>query len=263
MDERKHVNIREFDIQKMPLSCTWIIVGPPASGKSSLIEQICYYNKHKYPVARVFVGTVEGYKQACNIFGDLYVSPKYDEAEERAHINRQRTVCNLQQCACENKKTCPHAVGTYAINIIDDASDDPKVFKTKTMKALFKLGSQHYNQLLLVGLQYAIDMPIDIRPSVSYVAIFRQPGVEQRQRLYKNFGGPAGSYENFCDLMEQLTGNYNCLIIKQRSLSNRLEDNIFYLQTKLIGPWRFGCQEFREWNRKRFNPSYREPVDDV
>ena len=251
VDHDGKVVLDEFSIEEMPLSCTWIIVGQPGSGKTTLMENFAYSLKHRYPVARIFIGTVEGYKKMCKIFHNLYVSNYYDEEEEKSHIFRQ------QKCSIENGKGYP---GNYAINIIDDASDDPKICKTKVMQGLFKLGSRHWNQLLMVGSQYAIDMPPDIRKSVSYVALFREPEEVERKKLYANFGGLAGSYENFCDLMDQLTGDHTCLIFKKRSQSNDMEDCIFYLKTKVLGDWKFGCKEYRDWNKQRYNSEYVEEI---
>lgn len=245
------LNIQEFDLQSLEPSCTWLMIGPPSSGKTTLIENIAYYNRHKYPIARVFVGTPGGYQKFCKIFGDLFVSSAYDENEQIAHIRRQR------RCILDNGE---QYVGNYAINIIDDAGDDPKVYKTKTMRSLFKLGSQHYAQLLLVGLQYAIDFPPDTRKSVSYVAIFREPEEAERKKLYENFGGVAGSYDKFCDLMDALTGDYSCLIFKKRSQSNKLEDCVFYYRTKVLSPWKFGCAEYLDWNKKRYDSNFKEEL---
>ncbi len=251
MSGKEKIILKEFRIEDMPLSCTWLIVGPPSTGKTTLMENFAYYLKHRYPVARVFIGTVEGYKEMCKIFHNLYVSNYYDEDEEKNHILRQR------KCALENGKGYP---GNYAINIIDDASDDPKVYKTKVMRGLFKLGSQHWNQLLMVGSQYAIDMPPDIRKSVSYAAIFMEPEEEERKKLYRNLGGLAGSYNNFCDLMDQVTGDYTCLIFKKRTQSREMEENIFWFRTRKMDNWKFGCKEYREWGKERYNTNYTENI---
>jgi energy-coupling factor transporter ATP-binding protein EcfA2 len=248
---RQKVNIPEFKPEEIPLSCTWIVVGNPGSGKSSLIEGLCYLLKHRYPVARVFMGTEAGYRRFSDIFHPLYVSNYYDEEEEKRHILRQRT------CEIENGKGYP---GNYAINIIDDASDDPKIYKGKVMKGLFKLGSQHWNQLFFVGSQYAIDMPPDVRKAVSYVAIFFEPEEDERKKLYRNFGGLAGSYENFCDLMDQVTGDYTCLIFKKRTQSQNMEDNISWFRTSVLKPWKFGCKEYREWANERYDKNYQEQI---
>lgn len=218
---------------------------------TTLIENLCYFMKHRYPVGKVFMGTESGYQQFCEIFHPLYVSNYYDEMQEKEHILRQRT------CVLENGKGY---TGNYAINILDDISDDPKIYRTKVFRGLFKLGSQHWDQLCLLGTQYAIDMPPDIRKATSYVAIFREPEELERKKLYQNFGGLAGSYQNFCDLMDQLTGDHTCLIFKKRSQSNNIEDCIFWYQTKQLEPWKFGCKEYRQWARERYNPNYEEKL---
>lgn len=251
MKDTKEVTIHEFCIEDIPLSCTWIIVGAPGSGKTTLIENICYYHKHRYPVARIFMGTDAGYRKFSDIFHPLYVSNYYNEDEEKEHILRQRT------CELENGKG--HQ-SNYAINILDDVSDDPKIYKTKLIKGAFKLGSQHWNQIFMVGSQYAIDMPPDIRKATSYVALFREPEEAERKKLYENFGGMAGTYKHFCELMDELTGDFHCLIFKKRSQSNDLEECVFWYKTKVLKPWRFGCKEYRQWGKDRYNTDYTEQI---
>lgn len=215
---------------------------------TTFIENMCYHLKHRYPVCRSFLGTLGAYNKFCDITHSLYCSPYYSEQEEEQHILRQKT------CELENGKGYP---GNYAVNVIDDASDDPKVYKTKTMRGLFKLGSQHWSQLLLIGTQYAIDMPPDIRKSVSYVAIFFEPEEQERKKLYNNFGGLAGSYDRFCDLMDQVCHDHTCLIFKKRTQSNQITDNIFWYKTTVLpAKWNFGCKEYHEWAENRYNKDY-------
>lgn len=218
---------------------------------TTFMENMAYYRKHVYPTARIFIGTEDGYKRFCKIFHPLYVSNYWDEKEEERHIMRQRT------CEMENGRGYP---GNYAINIIDDVSDDPKLYKTKLMRGIFKLGSQHWAQLAMIGTQYAIDMPPDVRKSVSYVAIGREPEEIERKKLYENFGGLAGSYAKFCDLMDQITGDHTFLIFKKRSQSNNIEECISWWQTKKLGDWKFGCKEYRSHGDARYDPQYKEQI---
>lgn len=218
---------------------------------TSLMENLAYYRKHVYPTARVFIGTEDGYKRFCKIFHPLYVSNYWDEKEEEKHVLRQRT------CEMENGRGY---AGNYAVNIIDDVSDDPKIYKTKLMRGLFKLGSQHWAQLLMIGSQYAIDMPPDIRKSVSYVALGREPELNERKKLYENFGGIVGTFDRFCDLMDQITGDYTFLVIKKRAQTNELEDCVSWFRTKKLGDWKFGSKEYREHGEKRYNKDYVEQI---
>lgn len=247
----KKVDIHEFNLHDLPDSCTIIFIGVPGSGKTTAIEDVSYFLRHKYPVARVFMGTEGGYKRFCKIFGPLYVSNSYNEDQEKHHILRQKT-CNM--ISSENKDR-----SKYAINIMDDVTDDPKIFKTPTMLGIFKLGSQHWSQIVMIGTQYAIDFPPVIRSSVSYVFIFRQPDVKERKKIWENFGGICGSFKDFCDLMDQLTGDYTAMVIKKRSQSNDLSDNVFWFKTILLeDDWKFGCKEYRRSNKERYNKDYTE-----
>ena len=223
---------------------------------TTLMENLCYYLKHRYPVARGFVGTDGGYKRFSNIFHPLYMSNYYDEEEEKNHIRRQRI------CEQENGKKY---MGNYAINILDDISDDPKIYKTKVFRQLFKMGSQHWHQMCMVGTQYSIDMPPDIRKSVSYVALFYEPEYNERKKLYENFGGLLGTFDEFCEILDQVTEKFTCLIIKKRNPSRNKEENIFYyklqdLQSKFPNGWRFGCNEYRRWGEQRYNTSYKDVI---
>lgn len=250
-DDLTTVELHEFKPEDIPLSSTWLIIAPPATGKTTLIENFAYYRRHIYPVAKVFIGTEENYDRFKKIFGEIYTFNHWIQEEEERHIKRQK------KCGLENKKG---AVSNYAINIMDDIGDDSKIFKNKVFSALFKLGSQHYHQLAMVGLQYAIDVPPAIRDSVSYVAIGRIPEENQRKKIYMNFGGICGSYQNFCDILDQVTGDFTFLIIKRRSQSNLIQDCVFWYRTKRLKDWKFGCKEYQEWNNKRYNKNYKEQV---
>jgi len=163
------------------------------------------------------------------------------------------------------QKTCAmEAAGNdptkYAVNILDDIGDDPKVFRTKLMRSIFKLGSRHWNQAVFIASQYCVDLPPDVRKSVSYVAIGREPEINERKKLYENFGGIVGSFDRFCDLMDQITGDYTFLVINKRSQNNKLEECVFWYKTKKLSEWKFGCKEYHQWGDSRYDRNYVEQI---
>lgn len=249
--EKQVVEIQEFRIEDLPYSFTMIVVAPPASGKTEFMLNIAYVLRHRYPVAKCFIGSFDAYSRCCKIFGDMYVSCEWNEEEEKQHINRQK---------CCNRDYGKGFKGNYAINILDDISDDPKIFHTKTMRGLFKIGSQHWSQALLLGTQYSVDMPPDVRKSASYIVLGREPNFDERKKLYNNFGGITGSFNRFNDLMDQITGDYTFLVLKNRSQSNNLEDCVFWYRTMDLTKvkWEFGCAEYKKFNKDRYDPNFIE-----
>ncbi len=254
MSELRQVHIQEFRPEDLPLSCSMLILGQPGSGKTSFIENMSYFRKHLYPIARVFIAEEDGYKHMKNVFQPLFVSNYWDLDEARGYVERQRS------CKMENDENFGEDyIGNRCICIIDDATDDRKIFREKLLKGMFKLGSRHWNQLLLVGSQYAIDFPPEIRESAGYVAIGKFPNPKSRKKLHELFGGPT-TFDEFNDLMNTFTGNYCFLVIKMNSKSNEIEDTFTFYQTKKLGDWKFGCKEYKEWNAKRYNQDYKEQI---
>jgi hypothetical protein len=230
-----------------------LVIGPPSSGKSQLIKDLIYYNKHKYPVVRAWCGSETFYKEMCEIIPPLYVSNGYDETEIKSHILRQRNL---------SLETDTKNPDNAAIMVLDDCCNDRKIWKTPLMRSIFKSGSQHYNQMAIVGTQACMDLPDEIRKSASYVVIFKFPNKSDRERLYKQFGGIAGSYQEFEQIMTQLTGDYTCMVIDQRTQSGNREDCIFYFRTKLIHKdWKAGAKEYHQNAKQRYNRKYKDVVD--
>lgn len=242
-------DIREFEIDKIPLSCTFIIIGAPRSGKGTFIENIMYYNRHRIPVGRFATGSETQYERFKKIAHPLFVSNYYNEDEQRSYVLRQRS-CKLDGVEFSN-----------SIDVVDDAGDDPKIFKSKLFLGLFKIGTQHWNHVFVLANQYAIDFPPPIRKSVTYAVLFREPNPGEREKLYNNLGGITGSQHMFNKLMDELTGEYTCLVIHNGSQSNKLEDCVFWYTTKPIeANWKFGCKEYQQWGKDRYSPSYKERV---
>lgn len=251
------VKIRKFNpVKQLPKSFTAIVVGPPKSGKTFSIAHLMYLLEHRYPTASVACGT----EDSQGTFGDfcpkLFVNNVYDEEEQLNHVKRQKLVIR------EGGE--PHH-----FEVIDDCSDDPKIYKSKLMVGAFKNGSQWWKRAFVMGMQYGQDFPPGIRKSVSFVILFREPEPNEREKLYKNFGGICGTYKNFCDLMDQFTGDHQCLVIVKQSLSNNLEDCIFWWKADgfkhkdgSFKPypegWKYGCDEYKEWHKKRYNKNYVE-----
>lgn len=247
MDE---LRIKEWDIQSTPTSFSAVVVGPPSSGKSTFLENFCYYNRHKYPICRIFSGTEDtAHSKFSKFIHPLYITNSYDEEDEKRYILRQRT-CIAEECEIPQ-----------GINIIDDCGDNVAAFQSKVIRGLFKLGTQHFKNAFFYSTQYAFDLKPELRKCVSYAILFREPEPKERKKLYENFGGIAGSLAMFNTLMDHITGDFTALVFDKRSQSNKLEDCVYYYQTKQIHErWRFGCNEFNDWGEDRYNEDYVEEL---
>ena len=57
------------------------------------------------------------------------------------------------------------------------------------------------------------------------------------------------TFESFCQVMDQCTENYECLVIANNAKSNKLEDQIFWYKATSHNKFRLGSKEFWEMSK--------------
>ena len=57
------------------------------------------------------------------------------------------------------------------------------------------------------------------------------------------------TFESFCQVMDQCTENYECLVINNNSKSNKLTDQVFWYKADAHNNFRLGAKEFWEMSK--------------
>ena len=84
----------------------------------------------------------------------------------------------------------------------------------------------------MITMQYALGIPPNLRTNIDYVFILRENYVSNRKRLYEHYAGMFPTFEMFCQVMDQCTENYECLVINNNAKSNKLEDQVWWYKAK-------------------------------
>ena len=95
-------------------------------------------------------------------------------------------------------------------------------------------------------MQYVLGIPPTLRTNIDFTFIFRENIVANRKRLYDNFAGMFPSFETFCQVMDQCTENYECLVIHNSSKSNKIIDQVYWYKAEMYDDFRVGSEHF--WN---------------
>ena len=80
--------------------------------------------------------------------------------------------------------------------ILDDCTDDPRVFNKPLQQALYKKG-RHWKMMYILSLQYAMDVKPVIRTNVDGIFILREPLLKNRESLYKNYASIIPDFGTF------------------------------------------------------------------
>jgi hypothetical protein len=90
----------------------------------------------------------------------------------------------------------------------------------------------------------------------------REPSPQNRKRIFDNFGSAFPSFEFFCQVMDQCTQNYECVVINNNCLSNKLEDIIFWYKADMHGEFRIGAPEFWQHSMANYKEKGEEDKND-
>jgi hypothetical protein len=106
-----------------------------------------------------------------------------------------------------------------------------------------------------------MDIKPVIRANVDGTFILRETNPKLREKLYNNYCNNVNE-QDFYDIMDAVTDDYGALYVHNRSTSNNPEDCMFYYKAdpkKLIN-FKFGCREFWDFHKDRYDPNYIDPI---
>jgi len=98
--------------------------------------------------------------------------------------------------------------------------------------------------MFIITMQYAIGIPPNLRTNIDYVFILRENYISNRRKLYEQFAGMFPDFDSFCQVMNQCTENYECLVVDNNAKSNKLEDQVFWYKAAPRQDFRLCNPEF-------------------
>lgn len=222
-----------------------VLIGRRDTGKSFLVRDLLYYHQD-IPIGTVISGTEAG----NGFFGDhvpkLFIHDEYNTAIIENILKRQKLV--LKQVKKEKEAYGRSNIDPRAFVILDDCLYDNSWAKDKVMRLLFMNG-RHWKIMLVITMQFPLGVPPNLRTNIDYVFILREPYISNRKRIYENYAGMFPTFESFCQVMDQCTENYECLVINNNAKSNKLDDQIFWYKAANHSDFKLGAKEFWELSK--------------
>lgn len=245
------LELKRFDMKKITFKPTEnagpviVLIGRRDTGKSFLVRDLLFYHQD-IPIGTVISGTEAGNGFYSSHVPKLFIHEEYNSAIIENILKRQRTV--LKQIQKEMETYRKTNIDPRAFVILDDCLFDASWTKDKMMRLLFMNG-RHWKLMLVITMQYPLGIPPNLRTNIDYVFILREPYISNRKRIYENYAGMFPTFESFCQVMDQCTENYECLVIHNNAKSNKLSDQIFWYKAESHKDFRLGSKEFWELSK--------------
>ena len=257
------LELKKFDMKSISFKHTEnsgpviVLIGRRDTGKSYLVRDLLYYHQD-IPIGTVISGTEAGNGFYSEHVPKLFIHDEYNTAIIENILKRQRAV--LKQIKKEHEVYKRSNIDPRAFVILDDCLFDATWTKDKVMRLLFMNG-RHWKIMLVITMQYPLGIPPNLRTNIDYVFILREPYISNRKRIYENYAGMFPTFESFCQVMDQCTENYECLVINNNAKSNKLQDQIFWYKAEFHKDFKLGSKEFWEISKNMGSDDEDEAYD--
>lgn len=234
------LSLRKFNMKDIPQDAVCIFIGRRRTGKSTLVKDLLFHHQD-LPLGTVISGTEESNGFFKRIVPPMFIHGDYNPIILANFVKRQRLV--MQRIMAEKDRGITSKLDPRSFLILDDCMYDDSWTHDKNIRYLFMNG-RWVKTFFLITMQFPLGIPPALRTNVDFVFILREPYLSNRRRLYENYGSAFPSFEFFCQVMDQCTQNYECLVINNACQSNKLEDVIFWYKAEMQGDFRIGAPQF-------------------
>ncbi len=236
------LSLKKFDIKSLKDDKVVVFIGKRETGKSFLVKDLLYHNQD-IPIGTVISATESANTFYGNMIPNLFIWDEYTPEIVANVMKRQKQV--IKEMKREFSGGGSSDIDPRAFLILDDCIYDNSWTKDKNVRSLFMNG-RHFKMLFIITMQYALGIPPNLRTNVDYVFILRESYLNNRKRLYEHYAGMFPSFETFCQVMDQCTSDFECLVINNNCKSSKIEEMVFWYKADPHEDFRVGAPEFWE-----------------
>ena len=209
-----------------------MLLGKRKVGKSICIRDLMYHNQ-TLPCGTVISGTEGSNQFVSKLVPSMFIHDEYNPMIIANLVKRQKHIGGrIAKDLAERGTT---NIDPRSFLIMDDCLYDTSWTRDRNIRYLFMNG-RHIQTMVVISMQEPMGVPPSLRTNIDFTFIFRENIISNREKLYRQYAGMFPDFDSFCQVMNQCTENYECLVIDNMATSNKLEDQVFWYKATLNLP---------------------------
>lgn len=239
------IQLKKFDMSMIEDDAVVVFIGKRKTGKSFLIRDLLYH-KRSFPIATVISATENANGFYSQMIPSIFIHNKFSDEVVGNVLKRQDMVVGQNK---ERVRQGKPLVDDRMVFVMDDMmASKTSWVKSENVGAMFCNG-RHFRCLFMLTLQYVMGIPPDLRNNVDYVFLLREPIHKSRKKLYDNWAGMFPKFQMFESVLNECTQNHECIVIKNNSLSNKIEDSVFWYKAETHPEFRLCLPKYWDMDR--------------
>jgi hypothetical protein len=253
-----NVSLRKFDMKKIPQDAVCIFIGRRRTGKSTLVRDLLFQHQNM-PLGTVISGTEESNSFYGKMIPPLFIHGEFSPIILANFVKRQKLM--MARIQRDLQMGVQSRIDPRSFMILDDCMYDDSWTHDKNIRYLFMNG-RWLKVFFIITMQYPLGIQPALRTNVDFVFILREPYMSNRKRIFDNYCSVFPSFEFFCQIMDQCTQNYECLVVDNTSQSSKLEECVFWYKAEMHPDFRIGAPEFWAHSAQHYRGTEEENINE-
>lgn len=255
------LELKKFHMSMMEPDSVVLYLGARRTGKSVLVIDTLRHFKD-FPIGVAISPTEQSNETFSAVMPRMLIYDEYTADILEKFVERQKKI--TEQKKQEVKKYGRSDIDSRAFLLMDDCLYDKSWLNDKNIRYTF-LNGRHASILYLLTMQFPLGIPPNLRANVDWVFINRNSNIKERERIYHQYAGMFPTFDTFCQVLDECTNNFECLVIHKSARSNRLDEQVFWYKADPTVNYKICSKEL--WDLQTMDDERRamgmaEPGDD-
>ena len=199
--DAQSVKLRKFNMKDVQQDSVVVFIGKRRTGKSTLVRDLLWHHRD-LPMGTVISGTEESNSFYGSIIPPMFIHGEYSPAVIANFVKRQQLITKKIRDTTGVGVTQVGAVvprgglDPRSFLIMDDCLYDNSWINDRNIRYLF-LNGRHQKVFFIITMQYPLGIPPILRTNVDFVFILRENFINNRKRIFDNFGAAFPSFDFF------------------------------------------------------------------
>ena len=236
------LTLKKFDMSMIADDKVVVLIGKRGVGKTQLVRDLLFHHQD-IPIGTIISPTETLNRNFADIVPSMFIHEEISSQILANVLKRQLMIRKKRDKEVAHRGKS--RIDPRAFLVLDDCLADGGWIRDKNVRTIFYNG-RHYKLFFLATMQYPLGITPNLRTNIDFTFILRETSVKNRRRLYDNYASMFPTFEVFCQVMNQCTENFECLVINNNAVSNKLEDQVFWYKAELHDDFKLGAKELWE-----------------
>jgi hypothetical protein len=249
------LKIKNFKMKNLNNYATIVMIAARNSGKSWVCRDILKA-KADIPCGMVIAPTDKMNGFYNEFVPEAFIHYDFDPSLIQMFLRRQEIMIEK----AEEKEKEGKFLDPSSFLLMDDCMAKKKSWiNDDAIREIFMNG-RHYKMTYLLTMQFSLGIAPELRSNFDYVFLLRAPGLSDQARIFNHYaGGIFPTFDSFKVVFDELTANYGCMVIDNKSRSEEVCDRVFWYRAKdHKRKFKIGSSKFKDFNQRHFDPNWKK-----